>query len=67
MEEKRVTLVHDRFGVACECCGFVSGHLCKQAALYAAKRHKARHTEPDNWVSVWDSMAHKGATQETLV
>jgi len=67
MNERRFTTVHDRYQVVDPCCGLVCTTTTKGAALVEATRHWTRHTEPLEWIVVYDVMARRSAVREWRV
>lgn len=51
--------VHQRFHVCCECCGFVAGVANSERAFRVGDNHEHGYV-----VSVFDSLARRGAWQE---
>ena len=57
----RATTTHDRFMVLCSVCGWISGHKNFSLALSAAQyAYMLKHTLPDEKITIYDLMAHKG-------
>lgn len=59
--EKRITTTHDRFTVDCSQCGFLPyGYTNFTDALNYAKKAVLKHASPNEKITVFDRMAHKG-------
>ena len=59
VETKRHTLVHNRYWVCCESCGFIDTYMHKLAAEHRAKEEVKWHTGAQCQVFVEDHLAHK--------
>ncbi len=55
--------IDTRYHVTCSVCGFLTGHQTFADALRAAEQAHIRHCEADEFVEVFDVMAHKGKPQ----
>ena len=52
--------IDDRFQISCSFCGYLSGHRTLDAAKFSARLAERKHFQADEFVEIYDIMAHIG-------